>query len=288
MNEQHNANLLIEDRIAQPEFAGVNPNRIADGANWAQNAFGAKRANLVLHCGANQVSRDDVASVYTPEPTRSWMPISHISLIEQVELVLRHNNLKIVGQAHALSHAGMRYFGLMEIRNGQNSEEYSWVLGARNSHDQTYPAALVAGANVFVCDNLSFSGEVKLSRKHTTFIWRDLPQLTERAIGRLMQKWHQQDERIAAYKGHDLLEMSAHDLIIRSVDVGAMPPSKIPDVLKEWRNPRHEEFEPRTSWSLFNCFTEVLKGSLTALPKRTEALHGLFDSYCGLGQQLLN
>jgi hypothetical protein len=32
-------------------------------------------------------------------------------------------------------------------------------------------------------------------------------------------------------------------------------------VLEAWEEPRHEEFAPRTAWSLFNAFTEVAKGS---------------------------
>ena len=36
-------------------------------------------------------------------------------------------------------------------------------------------------------------------------------------------------------------------------------------------------------WSLFNAFTETLEqGNLAALPKRTEALHGLLDVAVGL------
>ena len=241
-----------------------------------------KRANLVLHAGAAVASRDDVAAIHTPEPTDTWMPISHISLIEQVELALKASNLRVVGQAHSLTREGNRYFGLMEIMNGQVSVDYSWVLGLRNSHDKSFPGSLVAGANVFVCDNLSFSGEIKLTRKHTKFIWRDLPQMTERAIGRLVSKWHDQDKRIEAYRGFEISDPKAHDLVIRSVDVGALAPSRIPNVLREWRKPQHVEFEPRTLWSLFNSFTEVLKGGLIALPKRTEALHGLFDSTAGL------
>ena len=62
-------------------------------------------------------------------------------------------------------------------KNAQtSSEDYCWVLGLRNSHDKTFPAGIVAGASVFVCDNLSFSGEIKFARKHTRFIVRDLPQ----------------------------------------------------------------------------------------------------------------
>jgi hypothetical protein len=33
------------------------------------------------------------------------------------------------------------------------------VLGLRNSHDKRFPAGLVGGSAVFVCDNLAFSGE---------------------------------------------------------------------------------------------------------------------------------
>jgi hypothetical protein len=47
--------------------------------------------------------------------------------------------------------------------------------------------------------------------------------------------------------------------------------------------PRHAEFrEGRTAWRFFNSVTEVLKGNLTELPRRTQALHGLLDSACGL------
>ncbi len=242
-----------------------------------------RKVNLMLHRGSTEVSRETVAAVTTPASTYSWTPISHIELVEQVESVLESNQLKIVHQAHGMSREGNRYFGLMQIQNGAAHDDYSWVLGLRNSHDKMFPAGLVAGMSVFVCDNLSFSGEIRMARKHTSHIARDLPFLTSRAIGRLVDKWHHQDERIAAYKNISLITASAHDLIIRATDVRALPPSQIPQVLEQWRNPRHDAFEARTVWSLFNSFTEVLKASsLDALPKRTEALHGLLDSYVGL------
>lgn len=99
----------------------------------------------------------------------------------------------------------------------------------------------------------------------------------------LHDKWNQQDRRIEAYKNHELNDQAAHDLIVRSVDVGVCANSYIPDVLQEWRKPRHEAFTPRCVWSLFNAFTEALKqGSLAELPKRTLALHGLLDVAVGL------
>lgn len=198
-----------------------------------------------------------------------------------METTLSANKLKIGAVAHSLSHGGNRYFGLLEILG--NDRDYCWVLGLRNSHDKTFPAGVVAGASVFVCDNLSFSGEVKLARKHTRYIARDLPILVEQGIGRLMTKWHDQSVRIEAYQGKRLRDTAVHDLIIRATDVGVCSNRQIPIVLNEWRTPQYEAFKPRSAWSLFNAFTQTLKSvNLNDLPKRTEALHGLFDSAVGL------
>lgn len=218
----------------------------------------------------------------TPEPTRSWQPIPHLQLIRNVQKTLETSNLAIGTQAHSLTRDGQRYFGLMEVHADSTIRDYCWVLGLRNSHDKIFPAGIVAGASVFLCDNLSFSGEVKFARKHTRFIDRDLPQLVERAIGRLVEKWHHQDTRIAAYKDRVLTDAQAHDLVIRAADVDVCCNRLIPSVLKEWRKPRHEAFRPRTVWSFFNSFTEALKGNLGELPKRTEALHGLLDVAAGM------
>jgi hypothetical protein len=60
-------------------------------------------------------------------------------------------------------------------------------------------------------------------------------------------------------------DKSAHDLVVRAVDVGAVTNRMIPAVLKEWREPSYPEFVDRTGWSLFNAFTEVVKGNLPEL-----------------------
>ena len=238
--------------------------------------------NLCLHCGGQKVERAEVQLVPTPHATATWTPIPHLELVAQVERTLRTNGLVVGTQAHSLSHDGQRYFGLMEVLREQNAEDYCWVLGLRNSHDKTFPAGITAGASVFVCDNLSFSGEVKLARKHTTHITRDLPRLVQSAVGKLMDRWHHQDTRIATYQLADVEDRTAHDLIVRAVDVGVCPNKLVPRVLHEWREPRHDAFAPRNAWSLFNAFTEALKGNLIELPRRTEALHGLLDTHVGI------
>jgi hypothetical protein len=242
-----------------------------------------KNTDLILHCGASKVERADVENVPTPDATDTWTPIPHTALIERIEDTLKSDGLSIVQQTHSLTRNGNRYFGLMQIANGQNSDDYCWVLGARNSHDKSFPAGLVVGASVFVCDNLSFSGEIRMTRKHTVHIMRDMPGLVQRSIGQLMSRWHDQDLRIEAYKNFELSDLQAHDMIVRSIDARSLTATQVPKLLQEWRHPQHEEFAPRTAWSLFNGYTETLKGlGLNELSIRTQRLHGLFDSQVGL------
>lgn len=242
-----------------------------------------KRCNLLLHCGASAVSREELALTTTPRPTSTWRPISHLRLLQVVEKSLLAKSYVIQGQAHGLTHDGARYFGLLEIRASNPYSDYRYVVGVRNSHDMRFSAGVVAGSQVLVCDNLCFSGEIQLARKHTPRIMQELPDLLSEAITGLNQYWDLHDQRVHRYRSVRIGDVRAHDLIVRSVDAGVMANSYIPRVLSEWREPRHTEFRGRDVWSLQNAFTEVFKGRVDLLPERTQRLHELLDREVGLG-----
>ena len=65
-------------------------------------------------------------------------------------------------------------------------QSYQYVLGLRNSNNKRFAAGMVIGIAPFVCDNLAFSGEVKLARKHTVYIKRDLPMMIDEKLDRLL------------------------------------------------------------------------------------------------------
>ena len=244
----------------------------------------ANKLNLMTHAGAMKVERDQLKGIATPEATQTWTPIPHWALLGGVQAQIEGQGLHVVAEAHALGRDGARYFGLLQLTNGSNPEDYSLVVGLRNSHDKSFPAGLVVGSGVFVCDNLAFSGEVVIGRKHTKFINDDLPNLISRAVGKLGDMRRSQDARIAAYKGTQINDAQAHDLVVRALDADVVPVTRVPAVLKEWRTPSHPEFaSAKTGWRLFNAFTEVMKSSsVFERPRTSLALHGIVDAACGL------
>lgn len=243
------------------------------------------KTNLILHCGAAAVSFEEIIKVPTPEATDTWHPIAHSGLVHQVRKGLDSLGLHVVQEAHALTREGSRYFGLLQISRTETADkdDYAYVLGLRNSHDKSFPAGLLFGNQVFVCDNLAFNGEIRVARRHTRHIMDDLPILVNKGISLLSERWNRMDDRIAKYKEVELNDARVHDFVIRSLDAGACVARQIPEIVSEWRKPRHPEFQPRTAWSLFNSYTEIAKtGSLVELPNRTTRLHGLLDVECGL------
>jgi hypothetical protein len=242
------------------------------------------RLNLMTHAGGLRVEREQLRGVATPESTETWMPIPHFALLGGVQAQVEQQGLHVVEEAHALARDGRRYFGMLQLQNGNNPADYSLVLGLRNSHDKSFPAGLCCGSGVFVCDNLAFSGEITLARKHTKNIMADLANLISRAVGGLGDLRRSQDARIAAYKTTGIADAQAHDLIVRALDADVVPVTRVPAVLKEWRTPSHPEFaEGRNAWRLFNAFTEVMKGSsVFERPRTSLALHGIMDAACGL------
>ena len=246
------------------------------------------KANLLLHCGSAKATRDQVFNTPTPAATETWQPISHSSLLNQVEKSLGGSGLSIVEEAHGLSHDGQRYFGLLQVgKLDESNTEYAFVVGLRNSHDKRFPAGLAVGSSVFCCDNLSFSSEIVIGRKHTTYIERDLPGITARAIGQLADQWGLQDNRFTAYKARELNDKDANDLTIRLLDARAIRTTQIPYLLKEWRHPRHAEFSEagKTAWRYFNAVTQSnqdVGAGIWNTPLRTRALHGILDQECAV------
>jgi hypothetical protein len=240
----------------------------------------------MLHCGGKAASIEEIREHKTPPPNGRHFPLAHSKLIDSVSGMIESAGFEILRQTHALSHQGARYFGVMQIANGGGREsDYGWTVGLRNSDDKTFRASMVTGTRVFVCDNLAFSGnEIHVSRIHTRWAERDLNQMITRAVGMLGSRLVDMDRRIAAYKQFDLTDREAHDILIRSVDCGAITPKQLPGVLTQWRTPNHEEFAPRTVWSLFNAHTEIHKEikNPNDLIKRGQALHGLMDMHCEL------
>jgi hypothetical protein len=236
----------------------------------------------MLHTGGFHVEREQLYLNETPQPTDTWTPIPHYQLVDEVQRSLGAAGYSMINQEHALARGGQRYFGLIELASA--NDDYNTIVGIRNSHDKSFPAGLVVGSGVFVCDNLCFSGEVKVGRRHTVNINRDLPGLIDAAVGRVNNIKLSQEQRIDAYKQTEFEQQLSDHLLVELLRARVITPTKIKKVLRSYENPEHPEFQVDgfTAWRFFNAVTEHLKGGLADLPRVGQALHAILDGQCGV------
>jgi hypothetical protein len=90
-------------------------------------------------------------------------------------------------------------------------------------------------------------------------VFRDLPDLIYRMLSQVSSMQSRIHAEIAAMKERDLSPEIADHLMVEAVRRNVLPASNLPKVIEAWEKPTHEEFAPRTAWSLFNAFTEVGK-----------------------------
>lgn len=248
-----------------------------------------RKANLLLHCGAHAASLADVRVCPTPRGTDTFIPIPHFTLYDMVRDRLPRG-FDVVHEAHAISHGGARYFALLQVEDP--SSDYGLVLGLRNSHDHRFPAGVCLGSQVFVCDNLAFNADIVLRRKHTKYLFRDLPGMIDETLISLVEIRANLRQRVIAYQNTHVTEVQMDHFLIQTIRKGAVPPSKLGLILKEIENPRHLEharFGRDSVWNVYNAITEHMKpptsskgesDHLFTLPRRSMLLHALLDDLC--------
>jgi len=231
----------------------------------------------MLILAKNKINAEELTKVVTPTATDTHTPIPHHQLVDLTRAALGRAGLEIKEEEHAIARGGLRYFGGFSLAGETiKGEDRNIVLGLRNAHDKSFAASIAVGNQMMVCENLCFSSDVKLARRHTTHIMSDLPRVLSSAIARVTAHWTDMGNRIESYKQTEV--ESASDLIVQLVDANAFPARDIYKAVNEFRNPRHEEFKGGSLWTLYNSITENLKGSdLTKLADRTMRMQSVFD-----------
>lgn len=220
-------------------------------------------STLMLHCGGEPATLEEIAAVPAPQETDTYKPLLHYDLALNTmrvgEEMMALRGFKVEKAAFGLSHEGNRLFGLVSFKNGV--EGMGLAVGFRNSYDKSMSAGFAIGGKVFVCDNLALAGELVVMRRHTGGIIEELRDKLVLTFHRAHQTWDSLVNDRQRMQECELSNDRAYEIIGLAFGRKLVGPRQFLRVCWEWRKaPRHQEFEARNLWSLYNGFTEVYKG----------------------------
>lgn len=151
----------------------------------------------------------------------------------------------------------MKLFDLIELNSLY--EDIRFAIGIRNANDKSMRLGMVAGYRVFICDNMSLSGDFKpLLAKHSKNF--DLVEAVSMGVDRIQRGWQPLREGIEFKRQYQLNGTEAQSMIYRAFMEQRFPIKLLRAVHNEYFvHPSYEEFREKTVWSLENAFTTAFK-----------------------------
>jgi len=226
---------------------------------------------LMMHRpGSHHVQLSDLYALGTPEPMGPrHRPIPHYEVVEAITKQVHDRGWTVAKTQLGVAQKGHMLFGVMDLRDyrvqGVDSsalqrDGLGTCFGFRSSTNQSFALRGVAGARVFVCDNLSLSGSEFVMR-HKLTLYLNLQLLISEALNKFVHQSRALLADMDRLRHTILTETAAKTRIFDLFNAGAMPLHLFDDVSRCYFHPTDDEpdCQPRTAWGLHNACTRMLK-----------------------------
>lgn len=216
------------------------------------------QASLVCHRGAREVTREQLASVPCPPPEGRWRPVPHADVLTHAERALTDAGYGVERMNLALSRDDAKFFGTLTLR-APLADGVNLAVGIRSSIDKSLSLQWCSGSRVFVCDNLAFTSQTVITRKHTTFGIERYHEAISKVVSELDDYREYEAFRIRQMQSRPVSDEQAESVLLRAFELGIIGPHALPIAIDEWRKPRFPQFaEEKNAWRLYNALTYAL------------------------------
>lgn len=204
---------------------------------------------------------EGLQAIPVPEPTASYQPVSHYDLARSLRTIGQDmlRNWDLASETYEIARAGQQLFATLSFQ--KENTDMRLAIGFRNSYDKSMALGIVVGANVIVCANLTFTGEITVMRKHSKNILNSLEDTAITILYRAQYTFDQLVDDSEAMKSEVITDTDAFKALGYLWGNHIISARQLPVAAGEWLNPSHTAFEPRTQWSFYNACTEALKTS---------------------------
>jgi len=217
-------------------------------------------STLIAGKGATYVDRFDLSIPPVPPATSTFTPIPHYDLANTVRTISQDilRDYFIFDERYVLAREGDQLFAVLDFKG--EDKETALAIGYRSSYDNSLALKLTTGASVFVCSNLMLSGDnIAVMKKHTKNLLIGLEDMIITAVYKAQHSHQRIIEDGNRLKNISIEDRQAARLLGQLFWDGIISPRQVPVVRSEWLKPSHEEFQPRTAFSFYNCCNHALK-----------------------------
>ena len=189
------------------------------------------------------------------------VPVPHDYAIEFFKNSLMEHNIEIIRERAMLSPDTMKLMFVADVRpNGKAEEGFVFSVGFINNNDRTKAFTGIAGTTVYVNNAQWYVSDNSFKTRHTTTVREMLAERSAHIINWFNEYYQQQSGVIERMKNTQITDKDVGGLVLAYIrEKYVLSSTNIKRIVDEWDKPKHEEFKPRTLWSLQNACAEVFK-----------------------------
>lgn len=238
---------------------------------------------------AGSLTIDQLHAIPVPSAPRwsarntRWQPVPHGQLASAALRVAQERGFELADHAWTTNPSGTDLFGSIDLVDPQLDapDGTRFSLGLRHSNAGNYAVGLAFGARVTVCENGLLAGSLVLAKRHISGL--NVEDFLHDGFDRFLETRHDTHRFIDRLRTTPLDAAAVNHLLMEAARADAVPWSMLGPIDRCWESPPYAEFEPRTAWSLYNAFTQIIKKR--SAKGQMETLLGLRDVFTGhMGQ----
>lgn len=225
------------------------------------------------------ITVDQLHQIPTPAPTKTWNPIPHYEIYDQVEMNLNRIGIDIIDSRIDTDKTGANVFvsHTLDFAFDPSMKERGLFpqLGWRNSISKKLSIGFTAGKRITVCSNLVFSGSWVEFRKHTS-------KLTENSVDIMCLSGieHLLESTYASIKLDDMMmqekrsQHHADHLFMEMLRTGVVTSRQLLDLSNGFDEEKSRYGE--TLYAIYNAATQQFRTlALPAIADRSKKLNDL-------------
>ena len=208
----------------------------------------------------------ELSTIPLPAMTDSYMPVSHTDLVLSIEKHIPPY-WGLTSRNFEMAREGRQMFGVMNFQAPGIHHNIS--IGFRNSYDKSVAVGLRSGAQVVVCSNLMFVGDITKIRKHTTNVWEDLEDIIPSVIARADIAAEQATDDLIMFEQVGITDVEAAKILGDAyLNKDILNGVQMNKIKSSWNDGDYspsgnldDKFAERTLYALYGAATDALKSS---------------------------
>ena len=203
----------------------------------------------------------EVLTAEVPKTTKSYSPVAHDNIINDVAEELDKRNLGLQSVSFNSGRKGQQLIGKFTLEGDHKDDDsLNQQISFRNSYDKSMSLAFVSGDRTWICKNGMISGDMKFVRKHTGTIASEISQRITETVDSIEQT-HKFNNMV---KG-DLKSIKVNKSIMSElagrmfIEQDIIKSTQLSIIKREILDPSFEVFKEENMWSFYNHCTYSLK-----------------------------